>query len=412
VTRALQEGEISDVAIFNPYMKSHAAFKSIVALARELDREVIVLERGALPSTIYYDSDVCYNSSAYSQQAFDEAYFSEDELLKAQDYVEGLVSGASTLEKMDTYQTTAEKHLALSSLKARKIFIPLQLEDDMAVTMFIRGEQTYPEFLEALPSILRNHPDIIFVVKPHPLSKFDKVPNAPNVIIAAREDNVHALLDIADATLCYNSGLLSLLHRTATITLGNAFYNISGAGYRASSASEGIDAFLGGKVTPPPQETVLRLAAWFTQRKYSTFIATDDIREFEHRKSHGYKNILVTEFKWKGHSHTLARLKQTAPFSWESYGASKLAPIKEAPPKPKRDVETHVRWAKADFYQANYGKAAKLFLEAYELSPKRGKYLRLAAEAYWRAGDREAAIATQRRAVAANPRCRGPRSAS
>ena len=51
-------------------MKSHSAYLGIVMLAREKGRNVVVIERGALPGTIYYDDDVCYNSQNFSPEAF------------------------------------------------------------------------------------------------------------------------------------------------------------------------------------------------------------------------------------------------------------------------------------------------------------------------------------------------------
>lgn len=166
-------------------------------------------------------------------------------------YIEELKAGDSTLEQMDDYATTRRKLAALASLKSPVLFIPLQLHDDMAVTMFIKGEQQYPEFSASLSETIDANPDIVFVVKPHPLSKLDHLTQKPNLILAAREDNIHCLLDIASFTVCYNSGvgLLSILHQTPTATLGNAFYNMAGAGYRASSVQDAIDVFRAGNLT-------------------------------------------------------------------------------------------------------------------------------------------------------------------
>ncbi|MFA1676572.1 glycosyltransferase [Rhizobium mongolense] len=404
ITQGLINGEIDDVAIFNPYMKSHSSFRGIVLLARELNRNVIVIERGALPSTIYYDDDVCYNSERFSEEDFIASTFTEEELLEAREYMRDLRLGAKTLEAMDPYESTAAKHCALSAITGKKIcFVPLQLEDDMAVTMFIKGEQRYPEFVASLRSVIEKNGDIVFVVKPHPLSKTDHVGSAPNVVIADRADNVHFLLDLADVTLCYNSGvgLLSILHETPTVTLGNAFYNIDGVGYRASSAAEGIQAFKAGRVPKPAGQTCLRLAAWYTQRKYSEFIATDAIREFETRRAHGYKDIIITKFRWREHSHNLARLKQIAPFSWKSYAVSRIAPSSN--PADWNDEKSLRQAACKAFYSGRYADAARHFEEAHKVGKDKAKLLRFAAEANYRAGDAKTAIAQQKEACSIIP---------
>ncbi|MBB4231785.1 galactosyltransferase-related protein [Rhizobium mongolense] len=404
-TQALINGEIDDIAIFNPYMKSHSSFRGIVMLARELNRNVVVIERGALPSTIYYDDDVCYNSDRFSPDEFVASTFTEAELVEARDYVRDLRLGSKSLEAMDAYDTTAARHSALSAINGRSIcLVPLQLEDDMAVTMFIKGKQRYQEFVDSLPSVTEQNPDVIFVVKPHPLSKTDNLRSADNVIIAERTDNIHFLLDLADVTLCYNSGvgLLSILQGTPTVTLGNAFYNMEDIGHRASSAAEGVKAFKEGGVPKPSEQMCTRLAAWFTQRRYSEFIATDAIREFETRRSHGYKDITVTKFRWREHSYNLARLKQTAPFSWKSYAASRIAPSSD--PADWNDEKSLKQAASKAFHSKRYDDAARLFAEAHKVGKDKAKLLRFAAEANYRAGDKKTAVAQQEEACSIIPK--------
>lgn len=405
VADQLEAGEISDIAIFNPYMKSHAAFKGLILLARELNRKVIVIERGALPNTIYYDDDVSYVSDGYTEESFSQASFDKAELSRAADYIAELRKGASTLESMDSYEKTSAKYSAYAKLSSKKIvFIPLQLDDDMAVTMFIKGDQPYADFVSTLPALMAKHSDVLFIVKPHPLSKLENVVPTSNVVIADRSDNIHFLLDLAAGTLCYNSGvgLLSLMHSTPTITLGNAFYNIKGVGYRARSSDEGLNKFLSGEVPVPDHEMVNRLAAWFTQRKYSEFIATDDIREFKTRKAHGYKDILVTKFRWNGHAFDLGRVKQIAPFSWKSYAASRIAPT----PKSTASVQEapkFYRWGINDFNRGEYAKSADYLLLAHKLGYKKGHLLRFAAEAAFKAGNRLQAVSLLQQARKENP---------
>lgn len=327
VTRGLVDGDFDGIAIFNPYMKSHTRLYETILLARQKNKKVIVIERGALPATIYYDTDVSYASPSYSEDAFLAEEFSAEEIDSAAEYVVELRSGDQTLEAMDSYQATSERRLALSELSGKICFIPLQLEDDMAVTMFVKGEQRYPEFVASLATLIDSNPDVTFIVKPHPLSKTDPLSPKPNLIIAERQDNIHYLLDVADVVLCYNSGvgLLGILHEKPVITLGNAFYNMAGAGYRASSAEEGLSAYLAGKIGTPPHELVTKIAAWFLHKKYSQFTATDNLREFATRRAHGYKDILVTKLRLDGITYKLDRIKRHAPFSWSSHSAASIA---------------------------------------------------------------------------------------
>lgn len=405
ILSGLEEGRIDDIAIFNPYMKSHAAFRPIFDKAKALGRHTIVIERGALPETIYYDEDVCYNSKSFSEAAFLAEVFSAEELEGARTYVADLRRGDKTLEQMDAYEETAAKYRHLLDDRRIKCFVPLQLEDDMAVTLFLSGDQSYPQFLSSMSSLVADNADVLFIIKPHPLSKTDLPLSSPNVIAAERGDNIHALIDSVDATLCYNSGvgLLSLLHETITITLGNAFYNLAGAGHRASSAVAGIAALKSGELKRPPRDLVLRIAAWFALRKYSRFRARDHIVEFQTRKSHGYKDIRVTELRWKDAVERLGRLSETVRFSWLSYAGARMAPPRFMGEPDPASAEALSMSGFVAYREGRYGQAAEQLTQAFALKENQPNLLRHAAEAYLLAGDRKAALTTQKAALARLP---------
>lgn len=415
ISRQIISGDLDGIAIFNPYMKSHARYYETVLLARQLDRKVIVIERGALPSTIYYDTDVAYAASTYSEDDFFEEEYTVEEIASADAYVHSLREGNKTLEAMESYEVTKSNRIALSSLTSPVCFVPLQLEDDMAVTMFTKGEQTYQSFLHGLPDLIDAYPNITFVVKPHPLSKVDVLSPKQNLIIVGIQDNIHYLIDASDVVLCYNSGvgLLSILHQKPTITLGNAFYNVRGAGYRAMSATDGIEAFQSGRIPHVSSALVVRLAAWFIHRKYSEFTATDNIQEFSTRKAHGYKDILVTKFRLDGASYRLDRIKRHAPFSWNSYAAANISAHNKHAAPAMKNVETSpcvlTKWAKADFREKNFSKSAELFERAYAFDRNNPKHLRCAAEAYWRAGMKSEAKAALEKAIAMIPKNKNAR---
>lgn len=410
-------GEIDAVSIFNPHMKSHAPFKYLIMAARDQGVEVAVIERGALPQTIYYADEVSYTSPQFSEEEYLAADFSLDELSRAEAYVAELRQGNSTLEAMNSYEQTAEKHPALSLLTRTVVFIPLQLEEDMAVTMFIKGEQTYPEFVASLPGVVKDNPDVLFIIKPHPLSNADLPFSEENVMLASREDNVHFLIDAASGVLCYNSGvgLLSILHAKPTVTLGNAFYNMNGAGYHAASLADGIERLKAGDVSAPDPDEIIRLAAWFTERKYSTFIAKDNIRDFGHRKSHGYKDVAVTSFRWLDLSLKMNRQRESVDFSWRSYisarnGMRHQITEQPSPPKPTATpptltrqtsttglnrlpeklpspVDTLLEQARRAYHKSQFKEAARLFTSIAETDTTNAEVHRSAAEAHDRAGD-------------------------
>ena len=150
--KAILDGTVDAVAIFNPYMKSHSRFLDVVRLARARLR-TIVIERGALPATLYYAPDVAYADRSFSEVEFAAFEMSLDERRETLTYFESLRSGESTLEQSEKYDTTARRYGASASGPQAVCFIPLQMSEDMAVTMFLRESQAYDDFVQSIDRV-------------------------------------------------------------------------------------------------------------------------------------------------------------------------------------------------------------------------------------------------------------------
>jgi predicted glycosyltransferase involved in capsule biosynthesis len=312
--------------IFNPYMKSHAAFLDLYELSKQSGIEVVVVERGALPASAYYARDVSYNDPDFAAYDTHPPEPDENDLLAADAICGRIREGSWTLEKLKGYQETLDARHAAARSGVTRIFIPLQLSDDMAVTRFVLPTQKYAEFEASIIDVARSHPELHFVVKAHPLNRSPFPETAPNVTVCENDENVHAVIDSCDITICYNSGvgLLSLIHGKPTITIGNAFYNVAGTGHRAASLADAADLAAGGACTPPAPQSVRTFVAWLITRKYSFFKAEDDIREFKHRNSHGYRNIMITHLNWNGIRMPLGRISSLAHIGGKSYVNGRL----------------------------------------------------------------------------------------
>lgn len=326
--RKLIDSRAVDVfMIFNPYMKSHARFHELFLLAKERGVEVVVVERGALPSTIYYAPDVSYNDPEFQNYTAQSHPVDAHALSAADAICDKLRRGAWTLESLNTYQDTWNAYSELTAREGIRIFVPLQLSDDMAVTRFVTPTQSYADFEAAISATALLHPEITFLVKAHPLNR-DSFSGAAarNVVVCRNEENVHAIIDACHATVCYNSGvgLLSLIHGKPTVTIGNAFYNVPETGWRADSFAAAVKLVADGACPAPATEVVRKLVAWLVTRKYSFFTACDLIREFEHRNSHGYKDITVTHLNWQGTSLPLGRVSVLSRVRKSSYVNGRL----------------------------------------------------------------------------------------
>ena len=327
IKKAIIDHKVDAFFIFNPYMKSHAEFYPLFLLAKEQELEVVVVERGALPSSIYYASDVSYNDPDFTDYDRHVIELSDEQLTSAEAFCVKIRTGEWVLEKLNSYQATIGKHSVTLSREPIKIFIPLQLEDDMAVTKFVNSNQIYSDFESTIHQVALNHPEFTFVVKAHPLKRNPFVGKMPNLLICENNDNVHAMIDLCDFTVCYNSGvgLLSLVHGKPTVTIGNAFYNVKETGHSATSFQDAITMIQSGECSLPCQTAVKRLVAWLVTRKYSFFKADDLIREFTHRNSHGYQNIMVSHFNWNGISMPLGRISATSRITESSYVNGRLS---------------------------------------------------------------------------------------
>lgn len=366
----IQSREIDMFMIFNPYMKSHARFQELYQLAKDSGIQVVVVERGALPSTIYYAPDVSYNDPDFINYD-SESPAPDARAIAAADQICAKIRGGSwTLENLSDYDETRRSYAHLSHSKGLKIFIPLQLSDDMAVTKFVRPGQSYADFEAAIRQTAIDHPDITFVVKAHPLNHDIFSGSVQNIITCKNQENVHAVIDICDFTICYNSGvgLLSLIHGKPTVTIGNAFYNLRDTGHRAANFNEAVCLITSGNCLPPSETVMKHFLGWLLTRKYSFFIADDDIREFEHRNSHGYKNIMVTHLNWDGKSIPLGRISAMSRIQKSSYVNGRLGLAIGTKPEWFRELSVDTRSPIKSFLIRYFKRPARKFIDRLKSS--------------------------------------------
>lgn len=298
--RALREGCYEAVAIFNPYMVSHGYLHAIFALAKELHCPTIVVERGALPDSTYYAPEIAYLDREYDDTVFMQRQAHAPAFVQA--YMDTLRQGGHTLETNGDYTQTLNRYSGMPR-HAGVCFIPLQVDDDIATTLFDEAHQPYQDFLDDVVGFdYGSVPDRLFYIKMHPLSKRPVNIVAPNVILCQNNDNIHALLEIADTVICYNSGvgLLALAHQCSLKTIGNAFYNKHSAiGSRCVNFHRAIHEMLLYPPTPPDRSSVIRLYDWLLFEKYSFFQAQSTVHEHPARRIHHYDNIHV----YRGNAH-------------------------------------------------------------------------------------------------------------
>lgn len=311
------------IFIFNPYMKSHAKFRGILELSRSLGIRITVIERGGFPNSLYYADEVAYGDPDYHNMDNIFSNYTPKTLYKSQALIDKICLGSEFLENQEDYKTTYSKFVLLRNSKYSTIFIPLQLEDDMAVTKFTDGYPSYNEFIEQIRESIVTQSDIIFVIKRHPLSKNDMSEfKAENVILVDNNANIHALMDSCKFTIVYNSGvgLLSCIQQKPTFNIGNAYYSASDSlSNRVSSVKEALAKIKSNQYHVTTLEKAALFVDWLINEKYSWFSATDIIRDFSERKSHGYDNIMLELINLDGAKLNIGAMRNSSIISPKSY---------------------------------------------------------------------------------------------
>lgn len=292
------KGLYDRIFIFNPYMKSHAKYFSLIEQAKKSNIKVTIIERGGLPNSLYYADEVVYGDKEYHDLDRLINSYEIKTLEKTKQLIKKIKQGNSFLENQTSYKESADAlDIQFANCTRRKIFIPLQLSEDMAVTRFTDGYISYNSFINELNEAIIKHKEYQFIIKRHPLSNETlKFTSEDNVTLVDNNLNIHALIEKSDYVMVYNSGvgLLSCIHNKPTFNIGNSYY----------SAKKNLSNFCNGPLDAialinknqfhlSTEEFLIKFIDWLTNTKYSWFYAKDIIRDFGSRKSHAYDNIVV-----------------------------------------------------------------------------------------------------------------------
>ena len=322
--KAIESGTLDAVAVFNPYMNSHRHLQPFIEQAKEQKLPLIVIDRGMLPESWFFAEDMPYADSEFLRIQPESLTFTDTELQVAVDYIARLRTGAATLESNGAFKSTLRRREPSSEPADGTVFVPLQLQDDVAVTKFDEGYTKYKDFVAELNDVVGACPDVRFLIKPHPLSKLPLNISHANAVICDSRDNVHALIELADAVVCYNSGVgfLAMCHDKPVVTIGNAFYNIPKTGHRVDSFGEALRVIRAGNVPAPQADVMRKYVAWLIFRKYAFCSAESVIRELAERRVHDYQHLAFYQLPWKRWSYL--RASSGRPVGERSYAAGKV----------------------------------------------------------------------------------------
>lgn len=235
-------------------------------------REAYVAERGALPGTIFLDGGG-FNvlSKSYAESNWNHTISLEKQDATCQ-YIIDLVKDTTSLEPQSTFRITRSAFDTLVKRdKYRKVvFVPLQLNRDTVIRYFSDWVGSVTSFVDMINRIAEKNPDILFLVKNHPLEcHIDK--GSGNIFIA---DGLHYkdCLEHSDIVATINSGvgMQAMAFCKPCLICGDAFYQFQDINHKIHSEKELEEGILRcDPVLTPRYGKVIKFYSWLIHEFYS-----------------------------------------------------------------------------------------------------------------------------------------------
>ncbi|WP_421591165.1 galactosyltransferase-related protein [Shinella sp. M27] len=399
----IRTNNINRVIFTNPYASERR--RETYARIRDAGIPYLVVERGALTDSMFIDdTGFCCESTRYRREHW-PATLDENRLQRVKDYIASETSSSSTLEKQGTRLGVRAALQKLGLPRDKKVlFVPFQSRADTTVNFFAGGIGSFDNFVSLVRDVTRALPaDWVVLFKNHPLSSVqEEIPGAIDV----GDMHIKDLLDITDYILLMNSGVgvLSILFGKPAIHTAQAFYSDPGLNREAYTVETVLSLLREGFTVD--QDSRQRFLSYLIEDFYSfgTFTVsermnTDKARlTITDRIDYYRVNFLGERILDVGDATMLTNVKAPVYDLYrESLVSQKLAPPKKPaapakawnPQKPPAIVAA----GRAAFEQQRFAEAAALFDQVSSLLPKKPNHYRQAAEAFYKHGETQKAIA-------------------
>lgn len=238
VRHVVDQYKVQTLVLPNPYgtprrLELYKAFK-------EAGVECVVVERGALPGSIYFDPEgFCAESSSYHASLWDKP-LTEAEKSRTLVYLHELRHSGASLEPQGNMLGGAglRQRIFRDDVDVKILFAAFQSPSDTTTNFFCGSTTNYDAFIEEIRGLaqkLRSGWRLIY--KNHPLSKEKiSIENA----VCVDEYHIGDLLEVSDAVCVLNSGVgvLACAYGKPVFTFGQAFYACEGLNYQVVTGDE------------------------------------------------------------------------------------------------------------------------------------------------------------------------------
>lgn len=239
IEELVKKNNIRNVVVNNPYGKEKRLH--IYNALKESGTKVYVVERGALPNSIYIDPNgFCAESSSYNEENWINN-LNDEKIEKTYDYINEYKSNNLSLEPQGSIMGGENlRYKLIGSVRNNKIlFVALQSPSDTTTNFFCGDIGSYDNYINEIQKLcyLLKDSDWIVVYKNHPLTI-----NKVNFEDALCVDSYHIndILDACDRVTLINSGVgvLAMIYNKPVYYFGQAFYAIEGLNKKISNADE------------------------------------------------------------------------------------------------------------------------------------------------------------------------------
>jgi predicted glycosyltransferase involved in capsule biosynthesis len=241
----LRTYSVRRVIFNNPYGKDKR--RALYTILKSMGVPCFVVERGALPWSIYIDEGgFCAESSSYSEENWVHMPFGDKERAEAQNYVNDLrITGASLEPQADLIGgRNLKRNLFGDNENLKILFVPFQSPSDTTTNFFCGDCGSFDRFVhevKLLPHLLPSNWKVVY--KNHPLT-IDKL----DIEGAFNADSCHVgdILEMADAVCLINSGVgvLAAAYNKPVYYFGQAFYACNGINYKVTSGAHLIEQLM------------------------------------------------------------------------------------------------------------------------------------------------------------------------
>ncbi|MGP5658273.1 capsular polysaccharide export protein, LipB/KpsS family, partial [Psychrobacter celer] len=239
IEELVKKNNVRNVIVNNPYGKEKRLH--IYNAFKEIGTKVYVVERGALPNSIYIDPNgFCAESSSYNEENWINN-LNDEKIEKTYNYINEYKSNNLSLEPQGNIMGGENlRYKLIGSVRNNKIlFVALQSPSDTTTNFFCGDIGSYDSYIHEIQKLcyLLKDSGWIVVYKNHPLT-IDKV----NFEEALCVDNYHIndILAACDRVTLINSGVgvLAMIYNKPVYYFGQTFYATEGLNKKVSNADE------------------------------------------------------------------------------------------------------------------------------------------------------------------------------